>query len=201
MLKLKPTRMKSALLSMRKENPLQLNGYSFPEISESILKAQNNNYLCNIAPDLPLAHVYNIIYNSNDNHYYYRGLFCAMRRKSKQREAILRVLKGTDSHPTADWVYAQVRAEIPNISLGTVYRNLKLLKEEGQILELDLAGTGRFDGNTRNHYHFVCERCGRIFDLDEPVHKEQDERVAKKMGFKVLNHLLEFRGLCKDCQS
>ncbi len=125
-----------------------------------------------------------------------------MARKSKQKEAIVRVLKDTNSHPTADWVYEQVRREIPNISLGTVYRNLKLLKQEGEILEIEFAGTlGRFNGNTEKHYHFRCEQCGRIFDLDEPVDKESNERVAQKTGFKVSHHLLEFRGLCKDCQS
>jgi len=125
-----------------------------------------------------------------------------MFRKSKQKEAILRVVKGTDSHPTADWVYEQVRREIPNISLGTVYRNLKLLKQEGEILELSLTGTlSRFDGITQNHYHFRCEQCGRIFDLDEPVNKTLDNRIAQKTDFVVTNHRLEFCGLCKDCQS
>ena len=125
-----------------------------------------------------------------------------MARKSKQKEAILRVLKGTTSHPSADWVYEQVRREIPNISLGTVYRNLKLLKQEGEILELDLASTlSRFDGNSQDHYHFRCEQCGRIFDVDEPVDEEIDDRVAQKTGLIVSHHRLEFRGLCKDCQS
>lgn len=141
---------------------------------------------------------------SNDYYYFLISSLrsCIMARKSKQKEAILRVLKSTTSHPTADWVYEQVRKEIPNISLGTVYRNLKLLKQEGEILELDLASTqSRFDGNQQSHYHFRCEQCGRIFDVDEPVDKEIDERVAQKMGFKVSHHRLEFRGLCKDCQS
>jgi Fe2+ or Zn2+ uptake regulation protein len=125
-----------------------------------------------------------------------------MTRKSKQKEVIFKVLKGTTSHPAAGWVYEQVRREIPNISLGTVYRNLKLLKERGEIAELDLTGTlSRFDGNTQNHYHFRCEQCGYIFDVDEPVNKEIDERLAQKTGFKVAHHRLEFRGLCKDCQS
>ena len=124
-----------------------------------------------------------------------------MSRKSKQKESILRVLKGTNSHPTAEWIYEQVRGEIPNISLGTVYRNLRLLKKEGEISELDLAGTlSRYDGKTENHYHFRCERCGQVLDIDEPVRKELDKRVAEKMGFMVFCHRLEFRGLCKDCQ-
>ena len=125
-----------------------------------------------------------------------------MFRKSKQKDAILRLVKSMTSHPTADWVYEQVRKEIPNISLGTVYRNLKLLKQEGEILELALASTlCRFDGNTQNHYHFRCEQCGRIFNVDEPVNEVVDESITRKTGFKVSYHRLEFRGLCKDCQS
>jgi len=125
-----------------------------------------------------------------------------MVRKSKQKEAIFRVLQSTTSHPTADWIYEQVRKEIPNISLGTVYRNLKLLKQGGNILELHLAGAlSVFDGNTQSHYHFRCQRCDRIFDVDEPVYEEMNERIARKTGFKVSGHRLEFRGLCTDCQS
>jgi len=122
-------------------------------------------------------------------------------RRSKQREAITRVLRSTTSHPTADWIYEQVRKEIPNISLGTVYRNLKLLRDEGRILDLDTGSLNRFDGNNENHYHFRCEGCGRVFDVDEPVDLSLDRRVAEKMGFTVSHHRLEFRGLCNDCQS
>jgi Fur family peroxide stress response transcriptional regulator len=122
-------------------------------------------------------------------------------RRSKQREAIVRVLRGTKSHPTADWVYEQVRNEIPNISLGTVYRNLKMMKERGEVLELGSAGgLGRFDGNPQNHYHFRCDRCGRVYDIDEPIDRTIDERVAARTGFEVFHHRLEFRGLCIECQ-
>ncbi|MDY6917722.1 MAG: transcriptional repressor [Chloroflexota bacterium] len=125
-----------------------------------------------------------------------------MHRRSRQKEAILRVVRGTTSHPTADWVYERVRQEIPNISLGTVYRNLRLLTQEGEILELDIAGgLSRFDGNTSNHYHFRCAKCGRVFDLDEPVDESIDARIAERTGFKVTHHRLEFRGLCNDCQT
>ncbi len=124
-----------------------------------------------------------------------------MARKSKQKQAVLRVLNDTTSHPTAKWIYEEVRKEIPDISLGTVYRNLKLLKREGRILELDFTTLSRFNGNIHNHYHFRCERCGGIFDVDEPVDRVMDDRVAQKTGFKVTHHRLEFRGLCKDCQS
>jgi len=124
-----------------------------------------------------------------------------MRRKSRQKEIILKVLKNTKSHPTAEGIYTRVKREIPHISLGTVYRNLRLLKEEGDIAELGLAGTlSRFDGDTQPHYHFRCEQCGNVFDVDQPVDKEIDEKIAQKTGFKITHHRLEFRGLCKDCQ-
>ena len=124
-----------------------------------------------------------------------------MIRKSKQRDAILRVLRSTNTHPTVQWIYDQVRHEIPNISMGTVYRNLKLLKKEGQIIELNLADAlSRFDANAQNHYHFRCEQCGRVFDIDEPVNESLDKRITEKTGFKVNHHVLEFRGICADCQ-
>ena len=123
------------------------------------------------------------------------------RRATKQREAILEVLRNTRSHPTADQVYDAVRKEIPNISKGTVYRNLQVLREDGAISELNLNGTlSRYEAKQESHYHFRCDRCGRVFDLDEPVIHELNDRVAKKTGFKISSHQTEFRGLCKDCQ-
>jgi len=122
-------------------------------------------------------------------------------RKTKQKEAILEVLRGTNSHPTADWIYNEVRKEIPNISLGTVYRNLRLLCESGEISELDLCGTlARFDARQDNHYHFRCEKCGLVFDVDLPVDAEIDRRAEQKTGFEVSYHRLEFRGVCGSCQ-
>ena len=125
-----------------------------------------------------------------------------MLRNTKQKEAILRVLKGTTSHPTAGWVYSEVQKEIPNISLGTVYRNLKQLCEMGDILQLDLCGTlSRFDARKDNHYHFRCDDCSRVFDVDEPVDEEIDKRVTRITGLEVSYHRLEFRGLCQECQA
>ncbi len=124
-----------------------------------------------------------------------------MRRETKQREAILRVLRNTRAHPTADWIYEEVRKEIPNISKGTVYRNLQVLQEDGAVTELNLNGTlSRFESKQKSHYHFRCEQCGRVFDVDEPVNKELDERVAERTGFRISYHQMEFRGLCRDCQ-
>jgi Fur family peroxide stress response transcriptional regulator len=124
-----------------------------------------------------------------------------MERTSKQREAILALLRSTDSHPTADWIYDQVRREMRSISLGTVYRNLRVLCECGKAQEIDMTGAhARFDGNPENHYHFRCDNCGRVFDGVGAVDKELDQRVARETGFQISHHRLEFRGLCTGCQ-
>ena len=125
-----------------------------------------------------------------------------MHRKSKQKNSILKAIKETDSHPTAEWIYQQVRREIPSLSLGTVYRNLRLLEEEGEISELGSTSMlSRFDGSIHNHYHFRCEQCDRVFNVKEPVNEEVDKRVARETGFEISHHILEFQGLCKECQS
>lgn len=122
-------------------------------------------------------------------------------KRTKQREVILKVLRNTKSHPNAFWIYEQVRKEIPKISLGTIYRNLNLLRDKGEILELYFSRPfSRFDGNTTNHYHFICHNCELIFDLDEPVDKKLDRKIAQKTGFKISLHRLEFQGLCPNCQ-
>ncbi len=124
-----------------------------------------------------------------------------MSRGSKQRDTILRVVMDSKDHPRADWVYDQVRREIPNISMGTIYRDVRSLAKSGEIRQLDLAdGTRRFDGNIDSHYHFRCERCGHIFDLDEPVDQSISQRVAKNTGFKVYRQRMELIGLCNACQ-
>lgn len=124
-----------------------------------------------------------------------------MNRQTKQREAILSLLRSARSHPTADQVYDEVRKEVPNISKGTVYRNLKVLQQMGLISEISLNGSlSRFEAKRESHYHFRCERCGRVFDLDEPVNQELDQRIAKRTGFVVTHHQTDFRGLCRDCQ-
>ncbi|OGO30833.1 MAG: hypothetical protein A2Z29_03975 [Chloroflexi bacterium RBG_16_56_11] len=125
-----------------------------------------------------------------------------MRRHTRQREAIVRLLRGTNTHPTADSIYEMVKKEIPNISKGTVYRNLKVLLETGEVSELNIRGTvSRFEAKKEIHSHFRCERCGRVFDIDEPVDQGIDRRVAEKTGFSVSHHQLEFRGLCCECRS
>jgi Fe2+ or Zn2+ uptake regulation protein len=123
-----------------------------------------------------------------------------MTRRTKQRAAILELLRGDYIHLTADQIYDEVRKEIPNISKGTVYRNLKVLQEMGLVSEVSLNDTvSRFEAKRDDHYHFRCQGCGRVLDVDEPINKELDRRIAEKTGFKISYHQLEFRGLCQEC--
>lgn len=111
------------------------------------------------------------------------------------------MVKATDCHPTAEWVYWEVKKNIPNISLGTVYRNLRLLADQGDVCAFDGGGgVSRYDGCTASHYHFRCERCGVVIDIDEPVDCDLDRRVSERSGLAVRYHVLEFRGLCPACQ-
>ena len=124
-----------------------------------------------------------------------------MNRNTKQRAAILDLLRGGHCHLTADQIYDEVKIAIPSISKGTVYRNVRVLEELGLVSELNLNDTvSRFEAKRNNHYHFRCERCGQVFDVDEPVNKELDRRIAEKTGFKISCHQTEFHGLCCDCQ-
>lgn len=122
-------------------------------------------------------------------------------RNTKQRQLILEVLRSTYSHPTVDWLYQKVRKEMPNISLGTVYRNLNLLKEQGIIQELRYAGQqSRYDGNPQPHYHLTCTHCQRVMDVDIPVQKQLDQQLKQALPeVDVLGHNLEFYGICPEC--
>jgi len=123
-------------------------------------------------------------------------------RMTKQKRVILDVLKATKTHPTADWVYEKVKKKIPNISLGTVYRNLNILKSQGEIIELCYGkGFSRYDGNASEHYHFTCDSCGKVLDVETPVATGLDEEVTRMMGVKVERHRLEFYGTCGDCSA
>lgn len=110
-------------------------------------------------------------------------------------------MQGTSWHPSADWIYGEVRKEISNISLGTVYRNLNMLKAEGTIVDLSFAGSpSRYDGNCRPHDHFRCGKCGQVFDIEGRVNGDLDTKVAQDHGFDVLGYRLEFYGFCPDCR-
>ncbi|MEN3002976.1 transcriptional repressor [Dehalobacterium formicoaceticum] len=123
-----------------------------------------------------------------------------LKRMTKQRKIILDVLQSTTCHPTADWIYEQARKELPDISLGTIYRNLQHLVQEEEIQELNYGSTfRRFDGNTGLHYHFVCRSCGQVMDVDMPVLRDLNGEAAQVVGGLVEDHRLEFYGICRSC--
>ncbi len=122
-------------------------------------------------------------------------------KKFRKRDAILACVRSTDTHPSADWVYEHVKAEVPDISLATVYRNLALFKEQGLIVSVaTVNGVERFDGNTAPHVHFICTGCGRVVDLPEiQVPEELNSAAAKVSGGRVNSCQLSFTGLCEEC--
>ena len=122
-----------------------------------------------------------------------------MKNYSKQREAILEVLRCTDTHPTANWIYEKVREIIPNISLGTVYRNLAQLSQSGEILSLHVAdGFEHFDFVTAPHAHLHCKKCGAIIDAKLDI--EPLSRLSNDLGFTPQNTIYVVYGICKNCK-
>ena len=121
-----------------------------------------------------------------------------MLKYSKQREAILKNLRNRYDHPNADMVFESIREEIPNISLGTVYRNLALLVETGDILKIGPAEDGkeRYDGHTHPHSHLFCESCGQIDDISEVI----DTRALEEaLQIKIHEANITLKGICRAC--
>lgn len=119
---------------------------------------------------------------------------------SRQRQAILDYLYSTTEHPTAETVYTNVRIHYPNVSLGTVYRNLNLLADEGEILRLTCGdGSDRFDGNPKPHYHVLCTGCGKVLDLNIEPLNHIDVLAAAGFEGTIKGHTVLFHGLCNGC--
>jgi Fe2+ or Zn2+ uptake regulation protein len=121
-------------------------------------------------------------------------------RLTRQRRIILEVVRATDAHPTATFVYRRVRRRLPRVSLATVYRNLRTLAAEGFLAERADPSGVRFDGNTVPHDHFTCVACGRIYDVPARADRTVRSRVASRTGFEILNHRTEFYGRCGACR-
>lgn len=121
-------------------------------------------------------------------------------KKSKQRDMIKTFLMSRKDHPTADVVYTNVRQENPNISLGTVYRNLTLLADIGEIQRLHLGnGVDHFDADISPHYHFVCSKCGSVIDLEmEAIDSIINTAKAHFNGI-IAGHVTYFYGTCDNC--
>ena len=119
----------------------------------------------------------------------------------RKRDAILSCIKQTHVHPSADWVYAQLKPQIPDLSIGTVYRNLALFKEQGSIVSLGtVQGVERFDGNTEPHVHFICTGCGRVDDLPQmEVPQALCCQAGSQTGGRVECCQLTFTGRCSQC--
>ena len=136
------------------------------------------------------------------------------RRNTKQRQLILEAVQSRCDHPSAEQIFQQVREKDPKISLGTVYRNLAILAEEGKLLNLRLSEADRFDRTTAPHDHFFCEECGRIFDIRQSAADREgaqpffaadngpDACAAEALdpdGFVIRSHQTLYRGICPIC--
>ena len=125
-----------------------------------------------------------------------------MERLTRQRKIILEELNKLKTHPTASDLYILVRKRIPNISLGTVYRNLEILSKEGKISKISCDSFSRFDGDLKRHEHFICKKCQKVFDYGKSIKIHFDKDLfEKETGFKVLTYKIDICGLCKNCRS
>ena len=121
---------------------------------------------------------------------------------TRQRKVIIEELRKVDTHPSADEVYEMVRKRLPRISLGTVYRNLEILSAKGEIQKLELGSTlKRFDGIAENHYHIRCLHCDRVIDAPADFDVAVNHDLKNATEYKIMGHILEFIGICPDCQT
>ncbi len=125
-----------------------------------------------------------------------------VRKHSRKRDAILACMQGTKCHPTADWVYQQLKPEFPDLSLGTVYRNISMFREEGAIQSVGVVrGMERFDANAEPHTHFICLSCGQVLDMEQVELPEEVLQAARNCsGGAVDNYQLQFSGICAGCR-
>ena len=122
-------------------------------------------------------------------------------RNTRQRTVVLEELRKVTCHPTAAELYEIARTRLPKISLGTVYRNLELLAQNGVIQKLDINGAeARFDGNPARHYHVRCTRCGRVDDVHDLPEDFVKGQVQSLAGYDIVGFRLDFVGVCPDCQ-
>lgn len=123
-------------------------------------------------------------------------------RITPQRLAIVDILSASKGHPSVESVYAQVKQNFPTTSLATVYKNIAILKALGEVLELGFSdGSNRYDGNKpQPHPHLVCTVCKKIIDPELSAFKDMTRQLARATGFKIVNHRLDFFGICPQCQ-
>ena len=137
----------------------------------------------------------------NKNNSYLGVAYMVSGKHFRKREAILSYLRQTDTHPSAEMVFAQLKDEYPDLSLGTVYRNLGIFKEQGLIQSLGTVnGVERFDGNVNPHVHFACVQCDAVLDLPElDIPRRLPSQAMKLVGGRVDSFQLTFSGICGEC--
>ena len=119
---------------------------------------------------------------------------------SKQRETILNTLKENVVHPTAEYLYDVLKRENSSISLATLYRNLNQLAENGIIKKIDgLESSSHYDHNTHEHYHFICDKCKKVYDISADVAPDLVKKAQDETGFTINGSDIVFHGICKDC--
>lgn len=121
------------------------------------------------------------------------------KRNTRQRRLVLEAVQARTDHPSADEIYLDVRREDDKISRGTVYRNLNILAESGEITHVRVPAADRYDLRSERHYHIFCEGCGGVFDAPVVYQEEYDRRVEEETGFRIQRHRTVFEGLCPDC--
>ena len=126
-----------------------------------------------------------------------------MNNYSRQREVILETLKGVNTHPTAEELYELVNKKYPKISKSTVYRNINILVESNVIRKIKmLSGADRFDYICKEHYHAICEKCGKVFDFDYSFNKEELKEIIKNQtGIITDADNIAIYGICEECNS
>ena len=124
-----------------------------------------------------------------------------VKRNTIQRALVLETVNKLQNHATADEIYEAIISEHPNISRATVYRNLKLLSEMGEIRRLEIpGGPDRFDPRVHNHCHVKCEKCGRLFDVDMDYISGLENNIRDSHGFDFTGYDIIFRGICPECK-
>ena len=123
-------------------------------------------------------------------------------RMTPQRQAILEVLTTSDTHPTVDQIYERVRVDFPMTSRATVYKTISLAKEMGAVMELEFSqGSNRYDGKRPYpHPHVICTTCKQVMDATDLEIKALKQQIVQKTGYRIVNHRIDFFGICPDCQ-
>ncbi|MDX2445953.1 MAG: Fur family transcriptional regulator [Desulfobacterales bacterium] len=123
-------------------------------------------------------------------------------RMTPQRQAVLEILTTSDTHPTVDQIYERVRVDFPMTSRATVYKTISLAKEMGAVMELEFSKVrNRYDGKRPYpHTHVICTKCKQVMDADDIETKALKQQIIRKTGYQIVNHRIDFFGICPDCQ-